>query len=108
MSFTPSGVTCHSFTEGTLSPTLIVIAASFRSVLLDMENRFAGDPPLAQQRTDTRKIAPAMLGDDRPQRIVRGQPGEQCQIGAEAVLGLRGEIMEGLDAGVLVLAELAE
>src|SRR5207253_2393776 len=84
-----------SLPDGTLSPTLIVIAASFRSVLLDMENRLAGDPPLAQQRTDTGEIAPAMLRDDRPQRAIGDQPGEQCQIEAETVLGLRSEIMEG-------------
>src|SRR5205085_12134020 len=36
------------------------------------------------------------------------EPAEQPEVGAEPLLGFRGEIMERLDAGVLMLGEIAE
>ena len=49
---------------------------------------------------------PIVLGHPRLQRTVGDQSREQCEVGAEALLRLRGEVMEGLDAGVLVLGEI--
>jgi len=73
-----------------------------------VKNRLAGDLPVAQKRPDPREVAPVVLDHPRLQRTVGDQPGEQGKIGAEALLGLRGEVMKGLDAGVLVLGEIAE
>src|SRR5205807_4752319 len=78
------------------------------SFLLDVENRLAGNPPVAQQRAGAGDIAPAMLGNARGERAVRDQPGQEREIRAEAVLGLRSEIVEGLDSGVLVLGKVAK
>ena len=73
-----------------------------------MKHGLAGDLPVAQQGADAREIAPAIFGDARLQRAIGDQPGKHGEIGAEAFLGLRREIVEGLNAGVLVLGEVAK
>lgn len=73
-----------------------------------MKHGLSGDLPAAQERADPVDVAPVIFADHRPQRAVRDQRGEQRQIEREAVLGLAGEVMECLDAGVLVLAENPE
>src|SRR4051794_14673563 len=94
--------------DGTLSPTLIVIVCLPLLCLPDVKHGFAADLPPAQQRADPVDVAPIIFADNRPQRAVRDQRGEKPQIGREAVLAFAGEIMESLNARVLVFAEQAE
>ena len=54
------------------------------------------------------EIAPAVLDERGFKRAVGDSEASKARSGAEALLGLRGEIVEGLDAGVRVLGEVAE
>src|SRR3712207_6138866 len=93
--------------DGILSPTFIVTACP-PSCLPDVKHGFPTDLPATQHRADPVDVAPVIFADDRKQRAVRDQQGKQRQIGREAVLALAGEIMERLDARVLVLAKYAK
>src|SRR5258707_10030977 len=76
--------------------------------LIDVEYRFARKAPVAQLGTDLREVAPALLDELRLKGAVGDERHQQCEIGREALLGLRGEIGKALNTRVRMLGEVAK
>ena len=61
-----------------------------------------------EKRTDPRQFVPIVFDNTRLQRAIGDERRKQGEIGAKALGGLAGKVMEALDAGILVIEEVTE